>query len=52
MGTCFACQDEGVLVKKISEKDHVGRVRYWHVCTACESRVNEQIEMERNVGAH
>ena len=36
LGTCSACQAEGVPVRKASEKDQKGTVRYWHFCEDCE----------------
>ncbi len=36
LGTCSACSAEGVPVRKASERDHKGTVRYWHFCVDCE----------------
>lgn len=36
LGTCSACGAEGVPVRKASERDQKGTVRYWHFCVGCE----------------
>lgn len=36
LGTCSMCGTDGVPVRKASEKDQKGTVRYWHFCVDCE----------------